>query len=83
VWNVNATASGGGVAEMLATLLGYTRGADTSRLVLRRARDASLVLLARPREQARQASYSWAAPDLLRRSVSPVAFVSGDTRWVG
>ena len=28
VWNVNTTASGGGVAEMLATLLGYTRGAD-------------------------------------------------------
>ncbi len=28
VWNVNATASGGGVAEMLTTLLAYTRGAD-------------------------------------------------------
>jgi trehalose synthase len=28
VWNVNATASGGGVAEMLTALLAYTRGAD-------------------------------------------------------
>jgi trehalose synthase len=28
VWNVNATASGGGVAEMLTTLLAYGRGAD-------------------------------------------------------
>ena len=27
VWNVNSTASGGGVAEMLAVLVGYTRGA--------------------------------------------------------
>jgi trehalose synthase len=26
-WNVNSTASGGGVAEMLAVLVGYTRGA--------------------------------------------------------
>lgn len=28
VWNVNATATGGGVAEMLQTLLAYTRGLD-------------------------------------------------------
>jgi trehalose synthase len=28
VWNVNATAHGGGVAEMLQTLLAYVRGAD-------------------------------------------------------
>ena len=28
VWNVNSTASGGGVAEMLQTLLAYARGAD-------------------------------------------------------
>jgi trehalose synthase len=28
VWNVNATATGGGVAEMLGTLLAYTRGAE-------------------------------------------------------
>ena len=28
VWNVNATASGGGVAEMLTALLAYTRGAE-------------------------------------------------------
>jgi trehalose synthase len=28
IWNVNATASGGGVAEMLATLLAYSRGAE-------------------------------------------------------
>lgn len=28
VWNVNATASGGGVAEMLTTLLAYSRGAE-------------------------------------------------------
>ena len=28
IWNVNATASGGGVAEMLTTLLAYSRGAD-------------------------------------------------------
>jgi trehalose synthase len=36
VWNVNATASGGGVAEMLQTLLAYGRGAevDTRWLVL-------------------------------------------------
>ena len=36
VWNVNATASGGGVAEMLTTLLAYTRGAgvDARWLVL-------------------------------------------------
>jgi trehalose synthase len=37
VWNINATASGGGVAEMLQTLLAYGRGAgvDTRWLVLR------------------------------------------------
>jgi trehalose synthase len=36
VWNVNATAQGGGVAEMLQTLLAYERGAgvDTRWLVL-------------------------------------------------
>ena len=36
VWNVNATASGGGVAEMLTTLLAYSRGAgvDARWLVL-------------------------------------------------
>lgn len=36
VWNVSATASGGGVAEMLAGLLGYTRGVgvDTRWLIL-------------------------------------------------
>jgi len=36
VWNVNATASGGGVAEMLTSLLAYSRGAgvDTRWLVL-------------------------------------------------
>ena len=28
VWNVNSTARGGGVGEMLASLLAYTRGAD-------------------------------------------------------
>ena len=28
VWNVNSTARGGGVAEMLITLLAYARGAD-------------------------------------------------------
>jgi trehalose synthase len=28
VWNVNATATGGGVAEMLQTLLAYSRGAE-------------------------------------------------------
>jgi trehalose synthase len=27
-WNVNSTARGGGVAEMLRSLIGYTRGAD-------------------------------------------------------
>lgn len=37
VWNVNSTAQGGGVAEMLQTLLAYSRGAgvDTRWLVLR------------------------------------------------
>jgi trehalose synthase len=37
IWNVNATARGGGVAEMLQTLLAYVRGAgvDTRWLVLR------------------------------------------------
>jgi trehalose synthase len=37
VWNINATASGGGVAEMLQTLLAYGRGAgvDTRWMVLR------------------------------------------------
>jgi trehalose synthase len=36
LWNVNATASGGGVAEMLVTLLAYSRGAgvETRWLVL-------------------------------------------------
>jgi trehalose synthase len=36
VWNVNATATGGGVAEMLQALLAYTRGAgvDTRWVVL-------------------------------------------------
>ena len=36
VWNINATASGGGVAEMLQTILAYGRGAgvDTRWLVL-------------------------------------------------
>src|SRR3954454_19657144 len=36
VWNVNATATGGGVAEMLQALLPYTRGAgiDTRWVVL-------------------------------------------------
>jgi trehalose synthase len=36
VWNVNSTASGGGVAEMLTTLLAYSRGAgvDARWLVL-------------------------------------------------
>ena len=36
VWNVNATAQGGGVAEMLQTLLAYVRGmrVDTRWLVL-------------------------------------------------
>ena len=36
VWNINATAHGGGVAEMLQTLLAYARGAgvDTRWLVL-------------------------------------------------
>src|SRR5664280_2385594 len=37
VWNINSTAKGGGVAEMLQTLLAYGRGAgvDTRWLVLR------------------------------------------------
>lgn len=37
VWNVNSTASGGGVAEMLQTMLAYARGAevDTRWLVLK------------------------------------------------
>lgn len=37
VWNVNSTAAGGGVAEMLRTLLGYARGAgiDTRWVVIR------------------------------------------------
>jgi trehalose synthase len=37
VWNINSTAQGGGVAEMLQTLLAYARGAgvDTRWLVLR------------------------------------------------
>jgi trehalose synthase len=36
VWNVNSTAAGGGVAEMLQTLIGYARGAgvDTRWLVV-------------------------------------------------
>src|SRR5262245_9655297 len=36
VWNINSTAQGGGVAEMLQTLLAYGRGAgvDTRWLVL-------------------------------------------------
>src|SRR3954453_24004364 len=36
VWNVNATATGGGVAEMLMSLVGYGRGAgvETRWLVL-------------------------------------------------
>ena len=36
VWNVNSTARGGGVAEMLASLIAYTRGAgvDTRWLVI-------------------------------------------------
>jgi trehalose synthase len=39
VWNINATAQGGGVAEMLQTLLAYARGAgvDARWLVLRGA----------------------------------------------
>ena len=38
IWNVNSTATGGGVAEMLQTLLSYVRGAgvDTRWLVLTR-----------------------------------------------
>src|SRR5258708_26368769 len=28
IWNVNSTATGGGVAELLRSLLAYTRGAD-------------------------------------------------------
>jgi trehalose synthase len=41
VWNVNATAHGGGVAEMLQTLLAYARGAgvDTRWVVLSAAPD--------------------------------------------
>lgn len=41
VWNVNSTASGGGVAEMLQALLAYTRGAGISTrwLVLEGSRD--------------------------------------------
>lgn len=37
VWNVNSTARGGGVAEMLQTLLGYVRGAgvDTRWVVIK------------------------------------------------
>ena len=36
VWNINTTAAGGGVAEMLQTLLGYSRGAgvDTRWVVM-------------------------------------------------
>src|SRR5438105_2209091 len=36
VWNVNSTAHGGGVAEMLRSLLAYTRGAgvDTRWIVI-------------------------------------------------
>src|SRR5437660_9748923 len=36
VWNINSTATGGGVAEMLAVLLAYARGAgvDTRWLVI-------------------------------------------------
>lgn len=30
VWNVNATAQGGGVAEMLHTLLGYVRASAST-----------------------------------------------------
>ena len=43
VWNLNATAQGGGVAEMLQTLLAYGRGAgvDTRWLVLERGRPRS------------------------------------------
>jgi hypothetical protein len=33
VWNVNSTASGGGVAEMLRVLVGYIRGAGSGRAV--------------------------------------------------
>lgn len=41
VWNVNATATGGGVAEMLQALLAYSRGAgvDTRWLVLGGSRE--------------------------------------------
>src|SRR6476619_7219190 len=41
VWNVNSTASGGGVAEMLQALLAYTRGAgvDTRWLVVEGSHD--------------------------------------------
>lgn len=40
-WNVNSTARGGGVAEMLASLLGYVRsaGMDTRWLVIEGTRD--------------------------------------------
>jgi len=31
VWNVNSTAKGGGVVEMLQPLLGYCRGAGVTR----------------------------------------------------
>ena len=31
IWNVNSTARGGGVAEMLASLLAYTRGRRAGR----------------------------------------------------
>ena len=43
VWNVNATAQGGGVAEMLQTLLAYVRGVgvDTRWLVLSGSRTSS------------------------------------------
>jgi trehalose synthase len=36
IWNVNSTAAGGGVAELLRILLGYSRGGgvDARRLVL-------------------------------------------------
>ncbi len=30
-WNVNSTAQGGGVAEMLRSLIGYTRGGGSIR----------------------------------------------------
>jgi trehalose synthase len=45
VWNVNATAQGGGVAEMLQTLLAYVRGVgvDTRWLVLSASPDFFVV----------------------------------------